>query len=190
MARAHPVRLAALVLVLAAGLVAGCGGDAQTAAPPGSPENPLVGKRTSDTDEGAAGKAAEPGFDTIVDAQSRNPQSRFTPCNLVTKRQARTILRAPIEDPVEAPQGPSCIYRTQDGERFITLAVQPQPIGRLMRRLSDRRAVDVDGRTAYCGRFGQPLLHLPISGGRVLTVAARCATARRFAVTSLAGLSR
>lgn len=175
--------------MLAAGLLAGCGGDAQTAAPPGSPENPLVGKRTSDTDEGA-GQAVKPGFDAIVEGQSRKPQSRFTPCNLVTKRQARTILRAPMEEPVEAPQGPTCIYRTQDGDGFITLAVQPQPIGRLKRLLSDRRAVDVDGRTAYCGRFGQPLLHVPISGGRVLTVAARCATARRFAITSLAGLSR
>lgn len=189
MATSRVVGMWALVLALAAGLLAGCGGDADTAPPPGSPENPLVGKRTSDTDEGAA-RSAEPGFDAIVKRQSRKPQLRFTPCNLVTKGRARTILGVPIEDPVEAPQGPTCVYRTQDGERFITLAVQSQPIGRLLRQLSDRRAVDVDGRTAYCGRFGQPLLHLPISSGRVLTVAARCATARRFAIDSLAGLSR
>lgn len=181
-------RLAPVLLVVVAGLVAGCG-EAEKSQPPGSPDNPLVGKTASENDE--TQKAAEPSFDTIVRRQTKAPESRFSPCSLVTRAQARAIVRAPVDALVEAPQGPTCIYQSQDtvkGASFVTLAVQSAEIDRLKRQLSDRRSVAVSGRTAYCGRYGQPQLHLPLSGGRVLTVSARCPVAKRFANTALAQL--
>jgi hypothetical protein len=178
-----------IALVLVAGLLAGCGSDPKPGGPPGSPANPLAAK-TQPGSEGASRRSQSSGqsFRKIVERQSRHPERRFTPCDLVTKAQARAILRAPLQDLMEAPQGPTCIYRSQDGERFVTVAVQSSRFGQLKRQLSDRRSVDVSGRTGYCGRYGQPLLYVPVSAGRVLTVAARCATARRFAITSLGRL--
>jgi hypothetical protein len=186
---ANRVRRLSLVPVLVAGLLAGCGGS-ETSQPPGSPDNPLVGKAASENERGSQ-KATAPSFDTIVRRQTKAPESRFSPCSLVTRVQARAIVRAPVAALVEAPQGPTCIYQSQDtvkGASFVTLAVQTAEIDRLKRQLSDRRSVAVSDRTAYCGRYGQPQLHLPLSGGRVLTVAARCPVAKRFANTALAQL--
>jgi hypothetical protein len=176
--------LAPFVVIVVAGLLAGCGGDAETSAPPGSPKNPLVGKTPSEN-EGASEKKPGPSFDTIVQNQSSKPQRRFSPCNLVSRSQAKAIVKAPVDELVEAPQGPTCIYQSPESASFVTLSVQPGAVDQLKRRLGDRKAVDVADRTAYCGRLGQPQLYVPLSGGRVLTVSARCAVATRFAATAL-----
>ena len=57
-------------------------------------------------------------IEQLVEQQSNKPAKRFTPCNLVTAPQARAIVGAPIEQPFEAPQGPTCIYRSRDGEEL------------------------------------------------------------------------
>ena len=72
-----------------------------------------------------ARKAEQPGYQALVENQDKDPRSRFTPCNLVTKAQARAILGTPILEPSEGAQGPTCIYRSEDGKAFVTLAVQP-----------------------------------------------------------------
>jgi hypothetical protein len=183
-------RLAVLCALLAAAavvLVAARGGSEPSAAPPGSPDNPLV----AETDEAHAGDTrvneaggtptGEPDYGKLLDRQESQPQRRFSPCNLVTTGQARAILGSPIEAPLEAPQGPTCIYRTRSGEAFVTLAVQSVDFAGLRRQLDRRRQVAVGAHAGYCGVHGQHMLYVPVNHGRVLSIAARCSVARRFA---------
>jgi Protein of unknown function (DUF3558) len=189
------MRLLALVaLATAAIAVTACGGDAKPPAAPGSPQRPLVGKQPTPgggtaggrrNEAAAPAKAKAPGYDALLDAQSSHPRSRFTPCNLVTEKQAQAILGAPLQDPVEAAQGPTCIYRSKDGRSFVTLAVQSLDFAKLKPRLRVPRRVTVGARTAYCGTYGQPMLYVPLSSGRVLSVAGRCEVARRFATRAV-----
>jgi len=105
--------------------------------------------------------------------------SAARPCSLVTKAQARAIIGVPIVEPLEAPQGPTCIYRAKSGTRFITVAVETVRFAQLRRQISKIRRVEVS--TAYCGRHGRPMLYLPLSSTRVLSVSAPCGLATRFA---------
>ena len=172
-----------IALVAAAGL-AGCGGEEPRAHPPGSPENPLVA-RTGPT---AGSQGSEPGFKSLVERQqAARPGRRFTPC-LVSQAQARAILGEPVRLPAEAPQGPTCIYRTQTGDDLVTLAVQRIEFGKVKDRLQQSRRVDVARHTGICGQYGQPMLYVPLSRGRVLTIAAPCGVGRRFAVSAVARL--
>ena len=181
--RAHFLSLLASTAAVA--VLAGCGGhDSGSAAnaAPGTPANPLSGKLAETPNEapGQAGKDT-PGYQTLVDDQSREPQRRFTPCNLVTKAQARVFLGQPIVDPVEAPQGPTCIYRSKQGTDFITVAVQPLRLDRVRRRMTHARRVGVGGHEAFCGTYGQQMLYVGIANDRVLSIAGPCSVARRFA---------
>jgi hypothetical protein len=194
------MRLLALAALVAAAVgVTACGGGSSKPAAPGSPQNPLVGKQPTPgggTGGGTAGgrsneaaasgsKATGPGYDKLLDAQSRHPLSRFTPCNLVTEKQAQAILGAPLQDPVEAAQGPTCIYRSKNGQSFVTLAVQSLDFDKLKPRLRLTRRVTVGDRAAYCGTYGQPMLYVPLAGGRVLSVAGRCEIAKAFATRAV-----
>jgi hypothetical protein len=180
------MRMRAIVvagLASAALAAGGCGGESAPPPAPGSPERPLEARRTP---PGAASAApATPGYNALVKEQSRRPRSRFTPCNLVTERQAQAIVGAAMRDPVEAAQGPTCIYRSRDGRSFVTLAVQALRFDAIRPRLRLRRRVAVAGRTAYCGTYGQPMLYLPLRRGRVPSVAAQCPTPRRFAARAV-----
>jgi hypothetical protein len=189
------VRLLVLIaLVSATGLLAACGGEKQAAAP-GSPQNPLVGKPTDASTSGRTNegqtlgaKNSEPGYQKLVQRQTGNARSRFTPCNLVTRAQARQIMGGPIQAPFEAPQGPTCIYRSQSGKTFITLAVQSLDFDRVKKKIRRRQALTVGSRSAYCGTYGQPMLYVSLSGKRVLSVAAPCPVAKQFATRALARL--
>jgi hypothetical protein len=195
--RRFGVRLLVLtVAVSATALLAACGGAETQPAAPGTPENPLVGKPTdanssARTNEGQspAAKSSQPGYEKLVERQTSNPRSRFTPCNLVTRAQATAILGGPVQAPLEAPQGPTCIYRSQSGKTFITLAVQSLDIDRVKKQMRQRQAVDVANRTAYCGTYGQPMLYVALSQKRVLSVAAPCAVAKQFAARAVSRLS-
>jgi hypothetical protein len=175
-------------------LSSACGGSDQPAsAPPGSPQNPLVGKSTESTTSGRSNEAqgrstAKPGYETLVDRQARKPRSRFTPCNLVTRAQATAILGGPVQAPLEAPQGPTCIYRSESGKSFITLAVQPLDFDRLKKQIRGPQSVEIADRAAYCGTYGQPTLYVEISRKRVLTVTAPCRVAKQFAARAVARL--
>ena len=113
--------------------------------------------------------------------QRRQAPSPAHPCSLVTKAQARAILGRPVVEPLQAPQGPTCIYRSTRGKQFVTLAVQEASLAQLRKQLSASRSVRVAGTTGYCGRSGRPMLYLPVSSGHVLSVAAACDIATRFA---------
>jgi hypothetical protein len=185
---------AALFALVAAAALSACGDDRAPSAPPGSAENPLMGNssaappsagRSNEAAAGAEGEGRQPGYEQLVAQQSRKPARRFTPCNLVTSAQARAIFGGPIEQPFEAPQGPTCIYRSQDGESFVTLAVQSLDFDQLKPKLQQRRRVDASDRTAYCGHFGQEMLYVPLARRSVLSVAAPCSLARQFAAKAV-----
>jgi hypothetical protein len=192
----------ALLLALVATVVGGCGDDAPPS-PPGSPENPLVAQSAEPDSVAAAGEpgaaapggeaepasAQKPGYKALVDRQSRDPRTRFTPCNLVTAAQAGAILGAPVRAPVEALQGPTCIYQTRDGDGFVALAVQATPFDRLKRNMRSLRRVRVSDHAAYCGTYGQSMLYLPLSKGRVLSISAPCGIARGFAARAMRQLT-
>jgi hypothetical protein len=189
------VRLLCLVALtgMAATLTA-CGGDSEPAAAPGSAERPLVAEQTRlggavadgrSNEAAASASQATPGYDKLLKQQSRHPRSRFTPCNLVTAAQARAIIGAPLQEPIEAPQGPTCVYRSRNGKSFVSVAVQTLDFNKLKSRLRVGHRVDVSNRTAYCGTYGQPMLYVPLSHGRVLSVAAHCAVAKQFAIRAV-----
>lgn len=120
--------------------------------------------------------------------QKEEPPSADRPCSLVTKAQAREIIGVPIVEPLEAPQGPTCIYQTASGKPYVTLTVQKTSMAMLRDQMSDTKEVSVAGRTAYCGDLGGPVLHLPLSDDRVLSVAATCAMGQRFAAAAVSRL--
>src|SRR5512132_1814816 len=177
-----------IALLLASVLLAACGGgSSKPSPPPGSPENPLVAEtaKTNPASEAAPAAGAKPGYQGLVERQASKPRSRFTPCNLVTKAQAQAIVGLPLRDPLEAPRGPTCIYRSRNGKSLITLAVQSLAFSELKRRVRDRRQVDVANRAAFCGTLGAPVVYVALSKRRVLSVAARCDVGRRFAITAV-----
>jgi hypothetical protein len=183
--------VSALAVAASISVLAGCG-DSDPAQPAGSLENPLRAQmeETQTTggrsNEAAAPDAAgRPGYQKLVEQQSSRPDSRFSPCNLVTPAQARSIVGGPVHAPLEAPQGPTCIYRSRAGDSFVTLAMQNADFDRLMREMQDRRRIDIGERIAYCGTHGQPVLYLRVSGDRVLTIAGPCTVARRFAARAV-----
>lgn len=179
-------RLIGLVLAaVSAGAVSACGSGDAAKPPPGSPENPLVAEAPSAAGAGSesATSPGRVGFKELVDDQREQPAGRDddNPCGLVTKAQARTILGVPLLDPVVAPQGPTCIYRDRSGQSFTTIAIQSLSFKSLRPRIRRLERVAVSGRTAYCGTYGRPMLYLPLSRGRVLSIAAQCETATRLA---------
>jgi hypothetical protein len=204
-----------VTLTLAAGLCAlalgACGGDAKPQAAPGSEANPLTATRPGEVSAPAASgssahaqgqgskvpagepstgaaKDQAPGYQALVDRQTAKPRHRFTPCNLVTGKEAQGIVGKAMQTPIEAPQGPTCIYRPRTGKELIALAIQDASFAKIKRQIDDLRQVDVSDRAAYCGTYGQPVLYVPLGAGRLLSVNAECDIARGFAVKALSHL--
>jgi hypothetical protein len=107
------------------------------------------------------------------------------PCSLVTKTQARAIIGTPIVEPLQAPQGPTCIYQAKTGKPYITLSVQAASYAGLQQQVRQRRSVAVANRHGVCGTFGRSMLYLPLGGGRVLSIAGPCDMASRFAAEAM-----
>lgn len=123
----------------------------------------------------------------IDDEVSTTGAKPLDPCSLVTRAQAQAILGHAVGQPVDAPEGPTCIYTAQGFKGPITLAVvatdflsvKPQA------QLRDRMSVTVGGHAAYCGVAGTPTMVVPLSPGKFLTVAAPCPIAASFAAAAL-----
>jgi len=185
MRRSNIRRQRVLTWLVATSLLAltACGSDRPAAqAPPGSPENPLEAKPSSL--EGTTSETSRrPSFAELVDDQTNGTAGRDSsnPCALVTKAEAKAIMRADLLDPLVAPQGPTCIYRDRARQSYATLAFQPRSIDVLRRQLRRAQRIEVGGRTGYCGMHGQPMLYLAAGRDRVLSVAAPCPIAARFA---------
>lgn len=123
-------------------------------------------------------------IDDEVNASGAKP---LNPCTLVSRSQARAILGKPVGQPVQAPQGPTCIYRLAGGKRFVTLAVESLKFSTVkpQAQLRDRMSVTVAGHVAYCGVAGGPMMLIPLSAGRVMAVTAPCPIAASFARRAL-----
>lgn len=181
---------AALVAALAAVALAACGSEDDPAPVAGSPEKPLKAKPTEEAvPEGSAG-APKPdvGFKQLVDRQTDSPERRQSVCNLVTRKEAGRIVGKPLRQLVEAPQGPTCIYRGEGA--FVTVSIQAQSYRALRESLRKREPVDVgDGRRAVCSPAGRQLI-VALPDSKVLSVGADCSTATRFAARALPRLRR
>jgi hypothetical protein len=178
--------------LLAAGLLAGCGGggDAPHKAPVGSPGNPVPAKPQAETSAGSEGAAAvKPGYAKLLQKQTSKPASRFTPCNLVTKAQAGKILRTTVDQPVEAPMGPTCVYRSHDGRSFVTLAIKSQSFTRAARLVTGAAPLRVANHRAVCGKAGGPVLYVSLAHGQMLSVAGPCVAAQKFAEKAVGRLA-
>ncbi len=197
---AHLLPLMALALLAA--LLAACGGDPSNA-PEGSAEKPLQAQTQSSSVDGRLNEASSPGneggdsgasvgsepqapgYQELVEGQSRNPGGEFSPCNLVSKTEASAIVGGPVNDPLEAAQGPTCIYESESEESFITVAVQSVDFGEIKPRLNQPVKLAVSDRTAYCGQYGQRMLYVPLSHRRVLSIAGPCPVAKQFALEAV-----
>jgi hypothetical protein len=183
-----PAGLAALTLALAS-----CGGNEKGASKhaPGSSQNPLVAAAPDAKARQAASKTGH--FNEAHPdpaAAQRASAAALAPCGLVTAGEARTILGREIRKPVQAPQGPTCIYRTRAGKSFVTVAVQPLDRAKLEPQLKRTQPTKVSGRKAYCGYSGQSTLYVPLSGERLLVVGGACGVARAFAAKAIVQLAR
>ena len=113
-------------------------------------------------------------------ARAASPRSRFTPCNLVTKAQARRDRRRAAAGSARGAPGPD-VHLPLAGRQALRDAGGP------VRAVREAQAPAAQAparstsptRTAYCGTLGQPMLYVPLSGGRVLSVAAPCQVAQR-----------
>jgi len=109
------------------------------------------------------------------------------PCTLVTRAEAQAIVGKPVGKPVEAPQGPTCIYRPAGARSFITVAVVSLAFSKVLpqSQLRDRISLTISGHSAYCGNAGGQQLIVPLPNGKFLAVAAPCPIAAAFAKTAL-----
>ncbi len=185
------MRIAILTLAVTAALLAGCGGgdDPPPPAPLGSEGNPVPAHTADPGAEAAPAGADEPGFSALLEQQPGKPRDRFSPCNLVSRRQAGTLLGEAVRPLVEAPQGPTCVYRTERGDRLVTVAVQSLAFDRVARKVRDSQRVRLARHAAVCGTAGQPVVYVELPRGRVLSIAAPCAVGLRFATTALRRLA-
>jgi hypothetical protein len=123
----------------------------------------------------------------IDDEVSTTGAKTLDPCSLVTRAQAQTIIGKPVGQPVDAPQGPTCVYTAQGFKGPITLAVVATDFSTVkpQAHLRDRMSVTVSGHAAYCGVAGSPTMVVPLAPGKFLTVAAPCPIAASFAAAAL-----
>lgn len=172
-------------------LLMACGGQTEaTSNHRGSGASPIAVRATARPAEPSQpvprdGAGAKPDYRSLVDNQRRRSDKRFSPCDLVKRSEAQAILGEAILEPYEAPQGPTCVFRTRSRAKFVTLAVQTARISQLKRQLHRVRRTTIGAHRSYCGVLGQPVLYVPLRRQRVLMIAATCQTARRFASAAL-----
>jgi hypothetical protein len=107
----------------------------------------------------------------------------------VSLSEAQAITGGAITGRIDAPLGPTCIYKVGGSKGDITLAVESMSYATVTQQMTHKNSLLVQGRHAYCGRLGAQMLFVPLTGGRVLNVTAPCAIAQRFARTALSRLA-
>ncbi len=200
----RPAWRRAVVVLAPAALIAGCGGTsaghqaAITAPAPSSPSQATNApvKRTIPVGRDLVvsnlprARRAQGVLEGPQDESNATGARTVNPCTLVSRSQAQAILGKQVGPPVEAPQGPTCIYKLRGTRNSITLAVESANFSKVkpQSQLRDRISVTIREHRAYCGTLGGPALILPLSGGRSLVVAAPCPLAAGFAATALGHL--
>jgi hypothetical protein len=131
-------------------------------------------------------KARQPSG-SVDDEVNSSGAKTLNPCTLVTRQEAQTIVGKPVGKPVDAPQGPTCVYSVQGAKAPVTLAVQALHFSTVkpQSQLQDRITLSIAGHSAYCGVAGTPTLIVPLSAGRFLSVVAPCPIAASFAAKAL-----
>ena len=131
-------------------------------------------------------KARQPSG-SVDDEVNASGAKTLNPCTLVTREEAQTIVGKPVDKPVDAPQGPTCVYSVQGAKAPVTLAVQALHFSTVkpQSQLHDRITLTIAGHSAYCGVAGTPTLIVPLSAGRFLSVVAPCPIAASFATKAL-----
>ena len=137
--------------------------------------NPNAGRKSS-------GKKASADADIPVHTAA----SRQNPCTLVSASEAGALLHAEVQRETEAPLGPTCVLQFRGERQSITFTLEEVNIATQIRKMRQKPSqLTIDGRAAYCGRLGAPLLYVKLSGGRALKVTAPCAAARALAARAL-----
>jgi hypothetical protein len=111
------------------------------------------------------------------------------PCRLVSLSEAHSLTGGAVVGAMEAPLGPTCVYRAGGSKATITLAVEPARVSQIQRQMKKRQRLIVRGRTAYCGTLGTQMLFVPVRPGEVLNVTAPCSIAKRFATVAIGRLA-
>jgi hypothetical protein len=128
--------------------------------------------------------------DSVDDEVNASGAKTLDPCTLVTRDEAQAIVGKSVGTPVDAPQGPTCVYDVLGAKAPVTLAVQALHFSTVkpQAQLQDRITLSIAGHSAYCGVAGTPTLIVPLSAGRFLSVAAPCPIAASFATKALGRL--
>jgi hypothetical protein len=186
--------LALALALIAAAVLAACGGSASppAASPnaehggvePAAIQNPLI---NSGDASGASRSSIVPSLDRISNSNSTPSVARYPmgsgndevsntgadavkPCRLV----ARVGL-----------QGPTCIYAARGSRRQVTVVVERIPLAGLRSHALRSSRVRVRGRAGWCLHYGSTSVAVPVGGGRLLSVTGPCSTAARFAARAL-----
>jgi hypothetical protein len=107
------------------------------------------------------------------------------PCGLVTKAEARTILKKRSVSVVTAPQGPTCIYEPKGTKLTVTLAVQKVDLASIRKSATQIKTQKVGSHRLYCLRYGTTMTYVPLTGRNVLSIGASCSTGAAFARKAL-----
>jgi len=111
------------------------------------------------------------------------------PCTLVSASEAQSITGGSV-GAIEAPQGPTCIYKVAGAKTSITMAVESISLAQVTHQIAKPAGrVQVGTHPAYCVKLGTQMLFVPLSGSRLLNVTAPCSVAQRFAALALNRLS-
>ncbi len=186
---------AAAVLCSAAILLAGCGGSnaanhqvavvtTTTSTTPHAPVPLGRDKIKKITGKPVPAQGVKNGPQDESNATGAKP---VNPCTLVTRAEAQAILGRPVATPVEAPQGPTCIYRPKGERNLITVAVESLAFSKVQpqSQLNDRVSLTIAGHAGYCGKAGAQQLVVPLKSGKFLAVVAPCPIAAAFAAKAL-----
>lgn len=112
---------------------------------------------------------------------------QLNPCTLVTLSEAGGMA-GPIAGLVEAPKGPTCIYKRGNSKSEITLTVEHGSFSGVTNQMTNGQPFTMGTHSAVCGQMGPQMLFLSLAGGQVLQVTAPCPIAKQFAGKALSRL--
>jgi hypothetical protein len=109
------------------------------------------------------------------------------PCALVSAREARSFLAAPVRQRTLAPMGPTCIYRT--ARLMVTVAVETTAYDQLRSEIHGLQPFAGVGRPTYCGGAGgSSALFVRLGPTTVLHLTGPCQITGNFAARALGRL--
>jgi hypothetical protein len=188
--------------VLVALLLAACGGSfssssssaevTQAPAQVAHPQTPVPKFIGVDRDKVGASRThpveAREQAGTVDDEVNSSGRKALNPCTLVSRAEVQAVLHQQVGAPVDAPQGPTCIYTPQHTKGQITVAVESLPFSQVKPQaaLQARISLVLAGHATYCGNAGgRQMLVVPLAENRFLTVTASCPIAASLAAKAL-----